>query len=126
MSRIATTALTALASAVAIAFAAPIAANAAAAPAAPVVAPPKPPPPPPPASSGGTTPGSKPYQAPPQTDATNAYQFRTRILVSPPSCQDYAAQADRVFYNGALDDKAKAEQLNSIANAAAAARCLGP
>jgi hypothetical protein len=30
------------------------------------------------------------------------------------------------FYNGALDDKAKAEQLNSIANAAAAARCLGP
>ena len=107
MSRIATTALTALASAVAIAFAAPIAANAAA-PAQPIA------------------PAPKPYQAPPQTDATGAYQFRTRILVSPPSCQDYAAQADRVFYNGALDDKAKAEQLNSIANAAAAARCLGP
>ena len=114
MSRIATTALTALASAVAIAFAAPIAANAAA-PAQPIAPAPKPPPP-----------GSNPYQAPPQTDATSAYQFRTRVLVSPPSCQDYAAQADRVFYNGTLDDKAKAEQLNSIANAAAAARCLGP
>ena len=114
MSRITTTALKALSCAVAIAFAAPFAANAAA-PAPPIAPAPKPPPP-----------GSNPYQLAPQTDATSAYQFRTRVLVSPPSCQDYAAQADRVFYNGTLDDKAKAEQLNSIANAAAAARCLGP
>ena len=114
MSRITTTALTALGCAVALAFAAPFAANAAA-PAPPIAPAPKPPPP-----------GSNPYQLAPQTDATSAYQFRTRFLVSPPSCQDYAAQADRVFYNGTLDDKAKAEQLNSIANAAAAARCLGP
>ncbi len=114
MSRIATTVLTALTSAVAIAFAAPFAANAAA-PAQPIAPAPKPPPP-----------GSNPYQAPPQTDATSAYQFRTRILVSPPGCQDYAAQADRVFYNGALDDKAKAEQLTAVNKAAAAARCLGP
>ena len=122
MSRITTTALKALSCAVALAFAAPFAANAAAPapPVAPAPAPPIAPAPKPPA------PGSNPYQLAPQTDATSAYQFRTRVLVSPPSCQDYAAQADRVFYNGTLDDKAKAEQLNSIANAAAAARCLGP
>jgi hypothetical protein len=98
----------------AIALATPFSASAAA-PVAPIAPAPKPPPP-----------GSNPYQAPPQTDATNAYQFRTRVLVSPASCQDYAAQADRVFYNGALDDKAKAEQLTAIGNAAAAAACLGP
>jgi hypothetical protein len=104
------TALKALSCAVAIAFAAPYAASAAA---------PKPPPPKPP------PPGSNPYLAPPQTDATSAYQFRTRILFSPPSCQDFAGQADRVFYNGTLDDKAKAEQLTAVGNAAAAAGCLG-
>ena len=126
MSRITTKALTALGCAVALAFAAPFAANAAA-PAAPIVAPPKPPPPPPPVGSGpGSPPGSKPYQAPPQTDATGAYQFRTRVLVSPPSCQDYAAQADRVFLNGALDDKTKADQLNAVGRAAARAACLAP
>ena len=113
MSRITTTALTALSCAIAIALAAPFAANAAA-PAAPV-APPKPPPP-----------GSTPYQPVAQTDATNAYQFRTRVLVSPASCQDYAAQADRVFYSGTLDDKTKAEQLTAIGKATAAAACLGP
>ncbi len=114
MSRIMKMALTALCWAAAIAFVVPFAANAAS-PVPPIAPAPKPPPP-----------GSNPYQPAPQTDATNAYQFRTRILVSPPSCQDYAAQADRVFYNGALDDKAKAEQLTAVNNAAAAARCLGP
>jgi hypothetical protein len=118
MSRITMTALKALSCAVAIAFAAPYAASAAA-PVAPIAPAPKPPPPKPP------PPGSNPYLAPPQTDATSAYQFRTRILFSPPSCQDFAGQADRVFYNGTLDDKAKAEQLTAVGNAAAAAGCLG-
>jgi hypothetical protein len=114
MSRITAKTLKALGCAVAIAFVTPFAANAAA-PAAPIAPAPKPPPP-----------GSNPYQAPPQNDVTNAYQFRTRILVSPPSCQNYAGQADRVFYSSTLDDKAKAEQLTAISNAAAAAACLGP
>ncbi len=114
MFRIKTTALKALTCAMAIAFVAPFAANAAA-PAQPIAPAPKPPPP-----------GSNPYQPAPQTDATNAYQFRTRVRVSPPSCQDFAAQADRVFYSGTLDDKAKAEQLTAIGNAAATAACLVP
>lgn len=114
MSRITTTALTALSCAMAITLAAPFAANAAA-PAQPIAPAPKPPPP-----------GSNPYQLAPQTDATSAYQFRTRVLVSPPSCQDYAAQADRVFLAGTLDDKTKAEQLTAIGKATAAAGCLGP
>ncbi len=113
MSMITTTALKALSCAVAIAFAAPFAASAAA-PVAPIAPAPRPPPP-----------GSNPYLAPPQTDATSAYQFRTRILFSPPSCQDFAGQADRVFYSSTLDDKAKAEQLTAVSNAAAAAGCLG-
>ena len=114
MSRITTTTLKALSCAVAIAIAAPFAANAAA-PVAPIAPAPKPPPP-----------GSNPYQAPPQTDVTSAYQFRTRILVSPPSCQNFAGQADSVFYSSTLDDKTKAEQLTAIGRAAAAAACLSP
>jgi len=114
MFRITTTALGALSCAMAIALVAPFAANAAA-PASPVVAPPKPPPP-----------GSRTYQPVAQTDATSAYQFRTRVRVSPPSCQDFAAQADRVFYSSTLDDKTKAEQLTGIGNAAATAACLVP
>ena len=114
MSRITTTAFTAMACALTIALVAPIAANAAAA--IPPVAPaPKPPPP-----------GSNPYQPVVQNDATSAYQYRTRILVSPPSCQDFANQADRLFFNGALDDKTKADQLNAVGRAAATAGCLGP
>ncbi len=114
MSRITTAALTALSCAVAIAFAVPLAANAAA-PVAPIVPPPKPPPP-----------GSNPYQLAPQTEVTVAYQFRTRILVSPPSCARFATDADNAFLSSTLDDKTKTEQLKAISAATAAAGCLGP
>ena len=94
--------------AVIIAFAAPFAANAAA-PGHPVA-----------------PPGSNPYQPVVQNDVTGAYQFRTRILVSPPSCQNFAGQADSVFLSSTINDEAKAEQLAAISKAAAAAGCLAP
>ena len=113
MSMITTAARTALNFAAMIVFAAPLVANAAA-PAPPIARPPPPPP------------GSNPYQSAVQSDVTGAYQYRTRILVSPPGCQNFAGQADSVFLSSALDDKTKAEQLRKIGAEAAAARCLGP
>lgn len=110
MSRMTTAAWRALNCAVMIAFAAPLAATAAA----PVVAPPAPRPPPP----------HKPYQPVVQNDVTGAYQYRTRILASPPSCQNYATAADAVFLSNTLDDQAKTAQLNKIGADAAAAGCL--
>jgi hypothetical protein len=101
---------TAMNCALAVALAAPFAANAAA-PGRPVAPPP---------------PGSNPYQPVVQNDVTGAYQFRTRILVSPPTCQNFAGQADSVFLSYTLDDQTKAEQLKEIGAAAAAAGCLGP
>jgi hypothetical protein len=101
---------TALNFAVVIAFAVPFAANAAA-PGHPVAPPP---------------PGSNPYQPAVQNDVTGAYQFRTRVLVSPPNCQNFAGQADSVFYSSTTDDKTKAEQLTAISKAAATAGCLAP
>lgn len=71
-------------------------------------------------------PGSNPYQPVVQNDVTGAYQFRTRVLVSPPSCQNFAGQADTVFLSNTLDDKTKAEQLRAIGAAARAAGCLAP
>lgn len=106
MSRITTAAWRAVNFAVMIAFAAPLAASAAA-PAHPVA-------PPPP----------KPYQPVVQNDVTGAYQYRTRILASPPSCQTFATDADAVFLSATLDDKAKTEQLKKIGADAAAAGCL--
>jgi hypothetical protein len=105
MPRIAMAALTALTYAAAIAFAIP--ANAA-------------------TPSQPVAPANKPYAAVVQNDVTEAYQFRTRILVSPPSCQDFAKQADSVFISSALDDKTKTEELKKISAAAAAAGCLAP
>jgi hypothetical protein len=93
-----------------IALAVPFAVNAAA----PVNPPPPPPPP------------HKPYQPVVQNDVAGAYQFRTRILVSPPACQNYAGQADLVFVSYTLDDKTKAERLQAIGAAAGAAGCLAP
>jgi hypothetical protein len=101
----------ALSCAALIALAAPLAANAAA-PAHPVAPPPKPPP------------GSNPYQPVAQTDVTSAYQFRTRILASPPSCERFAAQADSVFLSSTTADETKAQQLQKINADAAAAGCL--
>ena len=108
MSMITTAARTALHFAALIAFAAPLAATAAA-PAQPIARPP---------------PGSNPYQPVVQNDVTGAYQYRTRILVSPPACQNYATEADAVFLSATLDDKTKTEQLKKIGAAAAAAGCL--
>ena len=96
--------------AVAIALTGPFAANAAA-PSHPVAPPP---------------PGSNPYQPVVQNDVTGAYQFRTRILVSPPSCESFAGQADSVFLSSTIDDQTKTEQLKAINAAAAAAGCLSP
>jgi hypothetical protein len=109
MSMITTAARTALNFAALIAFAVPPAANAAA-PANPIARPP----------------GSNPYQPVVQNDVTAAYQFRTRILVSPPSCARFATDADNAFLSGTLDDKTKTEQLKAISAATAAAGCLGP
>ena len=105
MSRSTTATLTAVAYAAAIAFAIP--ANAAT---------PSPP----------IAPAPKPYAAVVQNDVTEAYQFRTRILVSPPDCQDFAKQADSIFLSSALDDKTKTEELKKINAAAGAAGCLAP
>lgn len=109
MSRITTAALTALSYIAAIAFAIPVSANAAG-PSHPIARPP----------------GSNPYQPVVQNDVTGAYQFRTRILASPPSCQNFADQADSVFLSSTLDDKTKTEELKKVAAAAAAAGCLAP
>lgn len=109
MSMITMAARAALNCAVLIAFAAPLAANAAA-PAQPIARPP----------------GSNPYQSVVQNDVTGAYQFRTRILVSPPSCERFAAQADSVFLSSTTDDETKTQQLNKINADAAAAGCLAP
>ena len=105
MSRMTTAAWRAVNFAVVIAFAAPLAATAAA-PAHPVAPPPK------------------PYQPVVQNDVTGAYQYRTRILASPPSCQTFATNADAVFLSNTLDDQAKTEQLKKIGADAAAAGCL--
>ncbi len=64
--------------------------------------------------------------APIASDVGAAYEYRTRILGSPPSCQTFATDADAVFLSGTLDDKTKATQLKKIGAAAAAAGCLGP
>ena len=105
MSRMTTAAWRAVNFAVVIAFAAPLAATAAA-PAHPIA------------------PVPKPYQPVVQNDVTGAYQYRTRILASPPSCQNFATNADAVFLSNTLDDQAKTEQLKKIGADAAAAGCL--
>ena len=69
-------------------------------------------------------PPHKPYQPVVQNDVTSAYQYRTRILVSPPSCQTYASDADAVFLSTTLEDQAKTEKLKKIGADAAAAGCL--
>lgn len=71
-------------------------------------------------------PSHKPYQPVVQDDVTGAYQYRTRILVSPPSCQNFAKQADAAFLSSTFDEKTKAEELKRIGAAAAAAGCLAP
>ena len=113
MSKVTRAARTALNCAVVIALTAPFAANSAA-PAQPIARPPPPPP------------GSNPYQPVVQNDVTGAYQYRTRILASPPSCARFATDADNTFLNSALDDKTKADLLKKIGADAAAAGCLGP
>lgn len=107
MVRITSAARAALNFSVMIAFATPLAATAAA-PAQPIARPP----------------GSNPYQPVVQNDVTGAYQYRTRILASPPGCQTFATAADTVFLSTTLDDKAKTEQLKKIGADAAAAGCL--
>ncbi len=108
MLRMTTAAWRAVNFAVMIAFAAPLAATAAE-PARPIARPP---------------PKSNPYQPVVQNDVTGAYQYRTRILASPPSCQNFATAADAVFLSNTLDDQAKTEQLKKIGADAAAAGCL--
>ncbi|MFA4969806.1 MAG: hypothetical protein WC540_09250 [Sulfuritalea sp.] len=64
--------------------------------------------------------------APVASDSSAAYQYRTRILVSPPSCQRFATDADNAFLSGTLDEATKTAQLKKIGADAAAAGCLGP
>ena len=64
--------------------------------------------------------------APVASDASAAYEYRTRILGSPPSCQRFATDADNAFLSDTLDDITKTEQLRRIGAEAAAAGCLGP
>jgi hypothetical protein len=65
-------------------------------------------------------------RAPVGGDPSAAYQYRTRILVSPPSCQRFATDADNAFLSGTLDNTTKADLLTKIGADAAAAGCLGP
>lgn len=130
MSRITTAALTALSYVAAISFAMPLAANAAPAvggrppaPSQPIARPPSAPSNP---IAPVPAPGSNPYQPVIQNDVTGAYQFRTRILMSPPSCQDFANQADSVFVSSVLDDATKTAELKKIQAATTAAGCLAP
>jgi len=60
------------------------------------------------------------------SDPGAAYQYRTRILASPPSCQRFATDADNAFLSGTLGDTTKADLLRKIGAEAAAAGCLGP
>ena len=62
--------------------------------------------------------------APAGDDVSAAYQFRTRILVSPPSCERFAAQADWMFLSSTTADEIKAEQLKKIEADATAAGCV--
>ena len=62
--------------------------------------------------------------APVAGDSSAAYQYRTRILVSPPGCQRFATDADTVFLSYTLDEVTKTEQLQKIGADAAAAGCL--
>ncbi len=119
MSRITTAALTALSCAAAISFAIPLVANAA-----PVVGG-RPPAPSQPIARPPAA-GSNPYQPVVQNDVTGAYQFRTRILASPPSCMNFASQADSVFLSSTLDDATKTAELKKVEAATAAAGCLAP
>lgn len=64
--------------------------------------------------------------APVAGDPGAAYQYRTRILASPPSCQRFATESDNAFLSGTLDDTTKANLLKKIGAEAAAAGCLGP
>lgn len=63
--------------------------------------------------------------APVGGDASDAYQYRTRILGNP-GCQRYATESDAAFLNDKIDDQSKVALIRKIGAAAAAAGCLGP
>jgi hypothetical protein len=65
----------------------------------------------------------QPPPPPPANAATEAYQFRTRILATP-ECQRFATEADAVFYDGGKDIGSQAAELKKIKTRAKTEKCL--
>ena len=63
--------------------------------------------------------------APPVNEATEAYQFRTRVLYAP-QCQRFANESDAVFLDDRTDIATKAALLKKIEAEAKLKNCLAP
>lgn len=75
---------------------------------------------------GGGTPavgGRYPIGAPPSNEATEAYQFRSRMSVDP-QCQELAQAADQAFMADGVQTEQKVQQLNGIRARAQSLGCL--
>lgn len=68
-------------------------------------------------------PSKAPLGALVSNEATEAYQFRTRMGVDP-QCQELAQEADKIFMDDSLTVENKAQQLKGVEARAKAARCL--
>lgn len=77
------------------------------------------------ANPGGGTQSAYLPSSPAAIEATAAYQFRSRIIMSA-TCIAYADQADAAFLSSTLDDAAKAQTLRRIGASAAQENCLTP
>jgi hypothetical protein len=67
--------------------------------------------------------GRYPIGAPPSNDATDAYQFRSRMSQEP-QCQALSQEADRIFMDSALQAEQKAQQLKQVEARAKQQKCL--
>lgn len=70
-----------------------------------------------------TSKGKAPLGAPPVTDVSEAYAFRTQ-LKGDPQCQRFASESDAIFLDGAKSDDLKVSLLKSLGAQAAATGCL--
>ena len=71
--------------------------------------------------------GARPGKAapPPATKATEAYAFRTSLLVTP-QCERFAIDSDEVFLDEGTDIPTKAARLEKIEAEARRSGCIGP
>jgi hypothetical protein len=70
----------------------------------------------------GPRPGKAP--PPPATKATEAYAFRTSLLVTP-QCERFAKESDAVFLDEGTDIPTKAARLEKIEAEARRSGCIG-